>query len=155
MPPGDEPDLDMGGFLDEKSDELSRLRRKRQEYNEEQVKSGRTPISCEDRDIVDWWHRVATGQHPLPREFLKFIALWEAFNGLINCRLSLKQRTEWGDKRKTLSLLEDAIFIKGWQDLCDNFNFSALLDQLSTYCPVYEVRGSERIKGYTINRPYS
>jgi len=155
MQSGDDPDLDLSDLLaEEKLEKWRGYFEKQRRYNEQQVKSGKTPISSNHLLIVDWWHRVAREEEHFPREFLKFISLWEAFNGLINCRLHFKKRKKLRDRGKMLGLSNDVLIVEGWRGLLHNDNFNKLLDELCAYCPVNQVLGGERTIYYTIKKPY-
>jgi hypothetical protein len=145
----DPPDLDLSHLLERHRKMLE----KREEYNQQQIKTGKTPISPDHHLIFNWWHRVAVGQEHFPEQFRKFISLWEAFNGLLNCRLRL-QNGSMGDKAKVLALSNDALLLDGWQNLVRSDDVSKSLDELRSLCPIYQVWGGERANDYRIDKPY-
>ena len=145
----DQTDIDISDYLED----AERFFQKAEEHDKGQLRLGKTPIAPDDELIIDWWERVAVGSEEFPVEFLQFIALWEAFNGLLTCRLPLNERRK-GDKQKVLSISNDPKLRKVFDDLLTDKKFKYLLDKICSLCPVYQTWGGERTKACTIKEPY-
>ena len=99
------PKLDISHILKTKRPMFEKI----DKYNREQEKSGKIAISPDHLLVVDLWYSVAKEENKFPKEFMQFVSLWEAFNGLINCRAPVGKKEGGGDKNK----VKDRIFAPG------------------------------------------
>lgn len=121
-------------------------------YNEKQVSLGKIPEDIDVQSVVDFWHRVALGKTQFPLEFAKFVALWQAFNGLLN--LKYPEITHH-DNEKVRLISNDAKMLRAFDRLLSEQTFVSVLDEVRRLCPMYDVEAGQRRQKFSISQPYT